>query len=283
MLLSMALRWRVSAMNDVEANNFLVSYGGRVGSTALIDSLKLLPNFLVPVFEEYDAWYIDKHNLHDEFDEHNIADAVDEVYTSHKSPGVSVGFKWRIWGDIAAAEAVLHKHNVVVFNMVRSDGFEFFSSLYLSDVVHGEFNAPQFLLKDATSDEERRQILFRYRMQTHCVNLPQFRSLFEEGTERERERLSILKRFHRSGLEVVTIFYEDFAYKRFRFLNAFLRRLGHPGAKFLPDPTIRKVGLPYPSELFENREDVMSSDWLQDAIGEWDRVVAPRRLETLRI
>jgi len=270
-------------MSGNEVQNFLISYGGRVGSTALIDSLKLLPNFTVPIFEEYDAWYVEKHNLYEEYNENSIAQAVEGVYKDHKAPGVSVGFKWRIWGDIDAAEAALKRQNVVVFNMVRSDGFEYFSSLYLSDVVHGEFNASQFKLKDAASEEERRQILFRYRMQTYPVDLSQFRSLFEEGIERERERLAILKRFQKAGIEIVTIFYEDFAYKRFRFLNAFLRRLGHEGTNFVPNPALRKVGLPYPSELFENRNDVVSADWVQDAICEWDRVVAPEALETLRL
>jgi hypothetical protein len=270
-------------MSEDKVRNFMVSYAGRVGSTALLDSLKMLPNFIIPIFEEYDAWYVEKHKLYEKFNEENIADIIDEMYTKHESPGVSVGFKWRIWGDVDKVATILAKHETVVFNMVRSDAFEFFSSLYLSDVVHGEFNASQFLLKDAATEEERQQILFRYRMQTHPVDLAKFRSLFEEGMERERERLVQVQRLRAAGIEIVTIFYEDFAYKRFRFLNAFLRRLGHPGTTFVPNPAIRKVGLPYPSELFENREDVMSSDWLQDAICEWDRVVAPGSLETLLI
>jgi hypothetical protein len=263
--------------------NFMVSYAGRVGSTALIDTLKLLPNFIIPVFEEFDSWYVEEHKLHDRFNEDNIAHILDAMYTAREAPGLSVGLKWRIWGHIDQVGRTLRKHDVVVSNMVRADGFEFFSSLYLSDVVHGEFNASQFLLKDATSEEERQKILFRYRMQTHPVDVDKFHALFEEGMERERERLALLQRLRAAGVEIVTIFYEDFAYKRFRFLNAFLHRLGHPDATFMPNPKIRKVGLPYPSELFENREDLVSSDWLQSALREWDKVIAPDWLETLQI
>jgi hypothetical protein len=259
----------------VQPRNFLVSYSGRVGSTALLDSLKLLPNFDIPIFEELDAWYVDVNKLYDGVNEENVDKVIDETYELHRAAGVSVGFKWRIWGNIDKVAEVLRKHDVIIFNLVRSDALEYIASLYLTNIVNKEFNAPQFLLKDASSEEEKLKILFRYRIEKHEVDLAQYRELFEQELQRERERIDLLRRLHAAENTILTIFYEDFAYKRYRFLSALLRLLGHPPMVSWPDPQLRKVANAYPSEQLTNRSELCASDWLVSALHLWDEAITP--------
>jgi hypothetical protein len=255
--------------------NFLVSYSGRVGSTALLDCLKTLPDFDIPVFEELDAWYVDQHKLYDTVNAENIAEVVDKLYEQHSAPGVSVGFKWRIWGNIDRVAEVLRKHEVVVFNLVRSDALEYIASLYLTNIVNKEFNAPQFKLKDATSEEERMKILFRYRMETHEADLAQYWLLFEQELQRERERIGLLRRFHAARNPVMTVFYEDFAYKRYRCLNALLKVLNQPPMATWPSIKLEKVSNAYPSAQFTNRDEIFSGDRVSALLREWDEAIAP--------
>jgi hypothetical protein len=261
--------------------NFLISYSGRVGSSALIDTLKAIPGFLVPLFEDLDYWHIEQHGKLDEHTEATIHHAVDYAYRTIPEgvdpAGTSVGFKWRIWGDMDRVSDVLRDHGVVVLNMVRCDIVEYVASLYLSDIVNREFNAPQFMLRDAANEAERLEILFKYRMQT-CVADPEaYFNLYGNQLRMERERLDVLARLRRDGHRVCTIFYEDFAYRRYRFLNALLRLLNHKPLDRLPMTRLSKVATAYPSELFSNRAELLADARMTAALREWDELVCRPR------
>jgi hypothetical protein len=257
--------------------NFLISYSGRVGSTALIDTLKQIPGFVVPVFEELDFWWLERQGLLDQHTAENIHELVDYTYRTLPAgvdpARVSVGFKWRVWGMPAELARVLRAHDAIVLNMVRCDALEFISSLYLTDVVNQEFNAPQFLLRDARTEEERLHILFRYRMQKTRVDLDAFFRLFEEKLRVETERLTLLKDLQRRGTEVYTILYEDFAYMRYRFLDALLRLLRQPRLARLPAIDLEKVAGAYPSERFVNRAELLGSERLISGLRAWHEMI----------
>jgi hypothetical protein len=253
--------------------NFLISYSGRVGSTALIDTLKLIPGFLVPVFEDLDFYAIKKAGLLDQHSAENIHLYVDHIYRNSPGPDLSVGFKWRMWGDLERIAEVLVGHNVVVFNLVRADLFEYVSSIYLSDVVNKDFNAPQFLLRDASTEEERDKILFKYRMMKHGVDVEKFFGLLEQHAGIERARFEQLTHLQSFGCDIVTIFYEDFSYKRFGFLNNVMRLLGHRALDFVPVIKLAKVSPAFPSELFHNRGDLLAANELMPLLNKWEQDV----------
>jgi len=253
--------------------NFLISYSGRVGSTALIDTLKLVPDFLIPVFEELDYYAIKQAGQLDRHHEGTIHTYVQHIYQSRSSLDQSVGFKWRIWGDLDRIGAVLKEHDVLIFNLVRADLFEFVSSLYLSDIVNSDFNAAQFLLRDAETEEERQKILFKYRMTKHTVDIAKFMELMETQMAIEQKRFAQLGHLRALGCEITTIFYEDFAYKRFGFLNGLMRTLGHHRLDFIPDTKLMKVSSAFPSELFENRSELLQVPQLFSQLDRWERLV----------
>jgi len=268
---------RLDPRHREKPRNFLISYSGRVGSSALVDTLKAIPGFLVPVFEDLDYWHIEQRGGLDEHSEATIHHAVDYTYRTipdGSDPArTSVGFKWRIWGEIDRVSGVLRDHGVVVLNMVRCDIVEYIASLYLTDIVNHDFNAPQFMLRDAASEAERMDILFKYRMQTCTADLDAYFGLYESQVRIERERLDLLARLRRDGHRVCTIFYEDFAYKRYRFLNALLKLLNHPPLAQPPVTALTKVATAYPSELFDNRAELLADARTARALREWDELV----------
>jgi len=251
--------------------NFLISYSGRVGSTALIDTLKLIPGFLIPVFEELDYYSIEQAGQLDQHNASNIHMYVEHIYRNSSKPDRSVGFKWRMWGDLEGIAGALVEHKVVVLNLVRADLFEYVSSIYLSDIVNKDFNAPQFLLRDATSEEEREKILFKYRMTKHDVDVEKFFRLLDQQLGIERTRFAQLNHLRSLGCDIVTVFYEDFSYKRFGFLNNLVRFLGHPPLDFVPVIKLAKVSAAFPSELFYNREDLLRARELMSSLNDWEQ------------
>ena len=62
--------------------NFLITYSGRVGSTALIDHLKLIPDVVVPLFEELDYWHVEQNGELDRINEANVHAVVDDIIPS---------------------------------------------------------------------------------------------------------------------------------------------------------------------------------------------------------
>ncbi len=261
----------------MNARNFLVSYSGRVGSTALIDTLKLLPNIVVPVFEELDHFAVEARGELDLCNESNIHHHVGGIYADRRdarlNEGVSTGFKWRVWGDMREVAQVLIQNDVLLLNMMRTDIVEFIASLYISDVVYGEYNTPQFALKDATSEEERLNILFRYRMQPVDVDVDRYLQLYEERQAEEVGRFALLRQLQEYGVEIRTILYEDFAYKRFHFLRQLLPAIGQALPETVPVTKLSKVSLPFPSELFRNRAELMASARLKQMLAEWEGLV----------
>ena len=261
----------------MNARNFLVSYSGRVGSTALIDTLKLLPNIVVPVFEELDHFAVEARGEFDLCNESNIHHHVGGIYADRMdarlNEGVSTGFKWRVWGDMREVAQVLIQNDVLLLNMMRTDIVEFIASLYISDVVYGEYNTPQFALKDATSEEERLNILFRYRMQPVDVDVDRYLQLYEERQAEEVGRFALLRQLQEYGVEIRTILYEDFAYKRFHFLRQLLPAIGQALPETVPVTKLSKVSLPFPSELFRNRAELMASARLKQMLAEWEGLV----------
>lgn len=257
--------------------NFLITYSGRVGSTALIDHLKLVPNVVVPVFEELDFWSLEANDELGRINHANIHDNVAGIYSDDRdgrpASSFSVGFKWRVWGDMAALASVLKRHDVLVFNLTRADIIEFIGSLYLSDLVYGEYNSPQFMLRDAETEEERQKILFRYRMTKVEVDLDKYFKLLEQRLAEEKARVALLRELQGLGVEIRTIFYEDFTYKRFHFLSAILAALGLPALSAMPVTKLQKVSSAFPSEQFTNRAALFESPRLIDAVREWEKLL----------
>jgi hypothetical protein len=257
--------------------NFLISYSGRVGSTALIDTLKLLPTITVPVFEELDYWALEASGGLEQHNAANIHTYVDSIYAERAelraTSGLSTGFKWRIWGDIPPLAEVLKRHDVMLLNLMRADIVEFIASLYFTNIVYGEFNAPQFALRDAQTEEERLSILFRYRMQPVDVDVDRYFQLFDERLAEEQARHAVLQELAAHGVQARTILYEDFSYKRFHFLAGLTGALGLPAPVTTPVTKLAKVSPPFPSELFRNRAALLDSPRLPAALQAWEALV----------
>ncbi len=268
--------------------DFLITYSSRVGSSALVETLQHLPGVFVPLFEELDWYYLDQHRQLDRWNDQNIHEAVLDAL--HRRPEgtppdqpISGGFKWRIWGAPDKLAAAFARHRILLFNLVRSDLLEMISSRYLTDVVHAEFNGPQFRYVDSAEQAEKAEILARYRTTRVVADIARFHALCAEVYEAERLRIDLLRRLNGAGVEVWTIFYEDFAYKRFRFLNRLLGLLGHPGLASLPVIGLTKISSHYPSESFENRGDLLRDPTTGDFLRRWETLLYDSGLKLLLV
>ena len=65
--------------------------------------------------------------------------------------------------------------------------------------------------------------------------------------------MALLRELEGRGVEVRTIFYEDFTYKKFHFLSAILAALRLPPLTAMPVAKLQKVSSAFPSEMFVNR------------------------------
>jgi hypothetical protein len=260
-------------MND-QPRNFIISYTGRAGTSALVNTLSRLPRFVIPIFEELDWYYIEQHGLEEKQNPENIHDVVDYMLRNKQAefPDCSVGFKWRMFGKPERLARVL-RNKVIVFNMIRSELLEVVSSLYLTDVVHKEFNKPQFAFSDTNDVVEREEILTRYRLNTVSVDLDAFFALCDKHVATERERIALLGELKEEGVEVYTILYEDFAYRRLYFMDRLLSLLGHPPLATYPTTGLTKISSAYPYELFTNRDELLASPELFDKARQWREVV----------
>ncbi len=256
------------------AYNVIINYSNRVGSTALIDSLKTLPDITVPIFEELDHWYLEREGLLQDTSSLNIGYAYESIIQSCKLQRGDKSrwtcIKWRIWGDLTHLIEVFKRTRVKVFNLVRGDGLEFISSLYLSNVIYGDNNAAQFLLKDAQSSDEKKSILMKYRETKIAIDIDDFSSFFRNRLDEEMERTKMLGKLQESGIDVKTIFYEDFAYQRIRFMNALLKEIGHDHLERYPEINLKKVSRPDPSSIFTNRSEIIQSNNIYNLINEWN-------------
>lgn len=263
--------------------NLIVAYAARVGSSALIDTLSHTPGFSVPIFEELDWYSIEKRGLGKEQTPENIHRVVGYMLEDQSKlfPENSIAFKWRLFGDPEKLAEVMRRHQIVLLNMTRSELLELVSSRYLSDVVHRDFNAAQFAYRDAA--DQREDILTRYRLTMVSVDLNVFFSLCDSIVQVELERMAFLAELQRLGVTVYTALYEDFAYKRFRFMNKLLLLLGHPTLSCYPKTELTKISTAYPHELFSNAEDVLSSPKLLRRLSEWEQLVYGGPFETLSV
>ena len=254
--------------------NFVVTYEQRVGSSALVDSLANLGSFKIPVFEELDSYYIDNTGQSERWTVDTIHNLVAETFENAlaASHGCGVGFKWRIWGRPERVCEVLRKYDVTMFNMVRSNWLDFVASIYMTDVVYSDSNAPQFIL-DTLSKDERDNLLKRYRENTVEVDIPAFMDLSARLYWKEMNRIEYLQQLQAAGIPIYTIYYEDFAYKNLHFMSKLVEVLGGEPLQRLPESCFKKVSSPYPSEAFTNRKELLAVPGLIDTILKWETVV----------
>lgn len=265
--------------------NFIICYSSRVGSSALVDILGRLPRFKVPIFEDLDWWYLKEKGLLGAISSENIHDHAAQLFQSAVTAPeekISVGFKWRIWGDPSRLARMIAENNVMLFNLVRNDIFEFVSSLYLSDDVYGEGHA-QFKIDQLKSEGEKNELLDRYRHTMIMADSDLFFSRFDKVMNAERRRIEFLKKLKENGASVITIFYEDFAYKRFHFVNKMIGRLGHDRVDLVPRSYLRKVSSPFPSELFLNRDDIAKNQQIAGLLRAWEDLIYTPEFDVMNV
>ena len=230
------------------SRNFLLIYTGREGSSGIVNLLSQHPNVVVPLFEGLDPYNEDVSK--EGFDVVRELDSIFDTGMFSGTPAkpgeiayksiddvdpnqVSVGFKWRFWGNRDQVADVLKKHNVIVFFLFRRDFLELVSSIHLTQQLNSEQGNPvanwhpqfEFRTADKTKKDELRKKLesttVRVAPKGFCVTMLR--------RSKEARRLRMFADFLNSrGVETSTLHYEEFQKDNLGFINTVLAQIDQP-------------------------------------------------------
>ena len=224
-------------------SNFTILFNQRVGSSAIVSMLSAQEGIHVPLFEGLD-WRHFAANHRDTTLANVISDvfatgtydkdsAHDFLFSAHSTQTKSIGFKIRIFGHIPDLVPVLLKHRVKVFVLSRRDFVEMVSSLYVSEM--GQFDQdqvaltqhPQFEVVKMLAADKTRYLddLDRLRIEVRHAEFARTAVRTVRDWKRLVRSAEVL---HKSGIDIIPIYYEDFAADRVGFIRNFMVHLGFP-------------------------------------------------------
>ncbi len=233
--------WKVLEL----AKNFIVSFTSREGSSAIISSLSRCRDINVPLFEELDAFWIKKF-----YNNVDIPKVLDQVFSSGKLdwehnygyrnyiPGKigqgtakSTGFKWRWHGSLKHIGPVLEKHEVMIFLLFRRDLIELTSSYYFTRMAKrsGEGKSlGHFQFKTARMTKQQK-VEFKKELDKLTVPLNPFvfyAMMSWRIIQARRNKRMAVQMQKKYGIELVTIYYEDFRDDSAAMLGGMCEKLG---------------------------------------------------------
>lgn len=256
------------------ASNFIIFYNGREGSTAIVNSLGGQEGIHIPLIEDLDAYkYLKIHrakhlpnSLEEIFKTGNYTSA--DVYETkiqalgNRASIDSVGFKWRIFGDISQIAKALVKLDVSVFVLYRRD----FLNIVCSSYAHSNGNKlqsdidvvkhPQFRMSQM-NDDELEAYSDKLSAQQFELKSRLFTKSAIEQVKIRKSQLRKIRQLSKNGVKIGTLFYEDFDESPERFIKSLMSRIGIDGnRKFNPECSFTKVHKRPISERIQGLESI---------------------------
>jgi hypothetical protein len=229
------------------ARNFVILYCGREGSSAIIKAFASRTDIAIPIVEDFDQYQcagVDENDVPiilrrmlatAQFST-NVNRAVDR-FTAVLPNLPAVGFKWRIWGDPGRIAEIFRDHDVVVFELLRSDIINLALSLYLTTHVlpleqdHRFAQIlsdpnPQFRIRWLEQSDQKEVISF-IRSREFPVDPKRLIPILEQYVASRLEiRQRYIELFKSYRLEVHTLYYEDFLANPIDFLDRMASVIG---------------------------------------------------------
>lgn len=228
------------------SKNFLIIYTARDGSTAIVNLLSKHEKVIVPLMEG-----LDPHNFPDGQSDDAYLASLDQIYSEGKYKGpqpepgdlemrdfsvvpkseASVGFKWRFAGDKMRTAEVLLRHKVIVYFLHRRDFEELVSSIHFTDRLNEEKQKnggmwhPQFEFKRGTA-AERSEIKSLLEAERPTIKPLGFLRVMAARARRAWRLKRMADLFSKAGIDVRTIYYEDFSKDNLGFTNKILKEVG---------------------------------------------------------
>lgn len=231
--------------------NFVVIYSSREGSSAIIETLSTFDDISVPVFEEFDEYWVrkfygDKDNIsemsrmlkNDAFDlGHDYARRAIPSIGAAKPNARCVGFKWRPFGDLDRTLDMFKENNVKVFLLFRRDVLEQCCSHFVTRYTRAEdgrrLGHVQFQLRRAEG-EAREEIARSIEGLRVRLNPATFYAMMVRRIWKAVKSVRLGARARRRGIPVTRIYYEDFLRDPEAFVAAMRRELGLPPVSLAP-------------------------------------------------
>jgi hypothetical protein len=242
------------------ASNFVIFYNGREGSTAIISSLSGQAGINVPIVEDLDSYrYLENNSVED------IPTSLEEIFSTgaykntlkknrrqlqdklSNAPIESIGFKWRLFGDIPQISDVLLKNNVKVYVLYRRSFLDIVSSTY----VHNNFDKfrngveilphPQFALLEKNQAEKEAFLKAVNAQEFEFIRAEFVNTAHLELNYRKRQ-IIVIRQLRKAGVKIGVLFYEDFDEAPESFIKAIMRDIGLSNkADFNPNCSFTKV------------------------------------------
>ncbi|MGO1118173.1 hypothetical protein ACTL6U_05695 [Rhodovibrionaceae bacterium A322] len=284
-------------------HNFVMLFHGKEGSSSYMSHLKNHPGIEVPMFEGLD-WYLvkEKHDVNARLGQMHLAAEkvlatgkynLETLFDDTPLPsleesglaGTSVGFKWRIWGDLDLLADVFRRQRVILLNIQRRS----FSNLIFSDYVtsvetrklpeleHLGSSHFQFIIASA-SEAEKQKIWRKLKAIRFDIEPDSLWKIAQGFLANYQERTGIIEALSAKGVPVHNIFYEDFVDDPEKSLTDTLHVLGH---EFHPDvmtTEFQKVLQTNPLDMANNSQEVLKMPAFLEFEAEWnslrDRILA---------
>jgi hypothetical protein len=223
--------------------SFVILYKGREGSSPIIDLLSRHPAIEVPIFEQLDNYvardYCDPRTVsrlasytlrYADFAKARAAFA-EGCEEDPRNRALSVGFKWRIWGDVDSVADMLAENEAVVFHLFRRDLDRMALSLYFTGHVIPEFERERKMdlmggghlqFKFATLPEaEQREVKAALRSIAFSVDRDIYLEIARDIVVGKRDTYEkYIEPIIARGTPVYAMFYEDFLERKTEFLRS---------------------------------------------------------------
>jgi len=237
--------------------NFVIIYSGRTGSSPVVNILARQPGVCVPVFENLDRRFVGAARAGE------IPGILDGVLATGRLEGaelpeylprfpagetpLSIGFKWRPFGDWGQVCEVLLKRDVTLFVLTRRDFVELASSLYITS--HGNSlqsevairKHPQFGLAIGERAAVERAAIERLQTMTFPVRPRLLYRVMRHQASMSGRLLDLGADAQRRGVRVRSLFYEDFTADNAGFIRRMLGELGLPAGEVDTTSAFEKV------------------------------------------
>jgi hypothetical protein len=230
------------------ARNFVIVYSGREGSSAIIKAFADRTDIAIPVIEEFDQYQcaeiadedvpiILRNMLKTSYFSKSANRRVEQASQGALPDTRAVGFKWRIWGKAERIAEVLRDHDVVVFELLRSDIMNLALSLYLTTYVLPLEQEPRFarILRDPNPQfrirrlepHQQEEVISLIRSCKFSVDPARFTAIMQDYLASKRLiRQQYIGWFETCRLNVHTLFYEDFLSDAAGFLSRVATLIG---------------------------------------------------------
>lgn len=269
--------------------NFIISYSGREGSTAIISTLSNHPDIIVPTYEGLDPYKAEQ--LSPRPSEKNYATALNNIYTfgikfkpDHffkqldgppLETGKVVGLKWRLNFITPDTVKILKHHGVHVFALLRENILDTVASQAISEVIKEKQSDVksshfQFMLRNA--GDKRALLRKEIEENAHEIAPQRFAQILKTRIRVKVHTLTELHLMKALGLRISILTYEKFRDKPADFFQQITEEIQLPKLQNMETDFEKVSSLPF-SDRVANWHELTNAPETSACVDAWQTLL----------